>query len=421
VAEAGASDAPPSWAGALAQQTAQASPAATTAAAPPVDPAWGRSQARDASQRDVDSTGVPWHWPPIDMAARKVINDPTFRPTAKGYPGYPPGMTGFITKRAQEIDAHLNWVAQNPKLWGRDAYNAIKDANPELASALLRYTSGDAKVPSSSGRLVELRNRIFTLGHKIDPTFNETNYGNRVMLKAAITHGQDGRTLVSMATAYDHLEAIKKAAMDLKQAQVLGGQIVPANWIYQHYISLFPGNLQGRTVLEKFNYGIHLIAPEVARAQKGSAPTKMEITDAEGNLSPTQDIGILINNINFAEDRMRDRFQAISTKFKSMSGGHMDEDMKRMFQVYEKQGLSFDAPENAPGQEQGLDPGLVPLLNGGSYSDGLARFTNSPRSGVTPGGGGGGGRSSEDSQAIDWAQAHPSDPRAQQILKMHGM
>jgi hypothetical protein len=372
VAEAGASDAPPVWVGQTLDQ-----PPATLPATPPVDPAWGRSRAIEAARANVDSGGNYFLRGPIDAAARKAVNDPMFRPTSKGYPGYPPAMTPYITTRAKEISDHLDWIANDPHLWGRNAYNAIREADPEMATALMGYVRGDQPLPSSA-RYSGLRDRLIGLGHKMDWSFNQSNYANRVQLKAALTHGQDGRTIVSMATGWDHLEFLKRAAMDLKQAQVSSPAFkdMPiANWLVQKWYEQAPswtGVLPGRTAIEKFKYGVRLIAPEVARAQKGAAPTNMEVNDAAASLDPSQSVEVLMSNIQVAEDRMRERYKNIATKFKSLSGGHGDPDMLRMFKNFEAQGLGFDPPP--PGT---VDPGPVPMTGGGSYSDGMRNFLQS--------------------------------------------
>ena len=332
-------------------------------------------------------------------------------------------------RRQYEIERELDRIQQDPNLKGEAALNAIRQVNPEFASALDGYVQGRFRVPNAS-RYQTLVNRIIGLGAKVDPTFNAQTYDKRAWIAKDITSGQDGRTLTSIATADDHVQELKRAIEEVRRNATIGGPLRGsdyANAIYQAYIKHAPDLAPGASVDAKhavnaYNYLVHLVAPEIARAQKGSAPTLEEINHAEGALSSTQDPDGLLLYLSGAEDLFHQRFNEIRQRFVSMSGGHPDSDMMNLFRRYERRGFAFDQPPQGSG---GVDPGLYPPGLGKSYGDARGDFMNRPwrpSTPVSPAPGRQGQSSPQsDDDAIKWARAHPDDPRAKQILQLNGL
>lgn len=217
-----------------------------------------------------------WRTDLMNAAALQAVNDPMFKAGAKGnYPGYPVAETGFIMRRAQEIQGQLEQI-KNSNLTGPAAEAAIRRVDPQLADALKQYVQGNLPVPQTARYGNLAAQWILPLGQKMDPSFNENNFRTRYQTKKDFTSGVDGRTLTSVATAKKHLTAAL-AAMD-HVPNYLWSQI--GNW--RSLDMIVPPEVQ--QAIGVLDNSIHTGSNEYERALLGGKPSRGSITDTEAEL-----------------------------------------------------------------------------------------------------------------------------------------
>ena len=371
--------------------------------------------------------GAKYNAGSLDQFARKAINNPLFKPTAKGvYPASTTNMTGWITRRSQQIENDLRRIEQDPRFDPQPgdtdqqkqrkraaAWRAINSVDPELATSMLGYVNGDNPVPMSQ-QFAPLRAHIIALGQKIDPTFNANTYANRANIRRDITVGVDGRTMAGIATANAHVQRAIELADELKKIQTpeLGPWLTAQQQGWQKNAPpIAGGDAHVRELVNQFNYEVGLIAPEVMRAQKGAAPTQGEVNDFQHLMDASQPADELIGRLRNAQDLFHQRMNQMVQRFTTLSGGKPDSAMMSWFHEFERQGFQFEPPIGG-----GVQDALPPLMGGGTVTDAIRNFMQERPSGgpITP------QRSQDDSDALNWARANPNDPRAKRILQHLG-
>ncbi|HEX3524204.1 MAG TPA: hypothetical protein VHT52_19210 [Stellaceae bacterium] len=365
-------------------------------------PSQALAQAKAAGKRNT---------PAINQLARKMASG-VLRP--QDYKGVPNDVLAFANARRLEIENELNSIQSNKDLTGQAAYNAIHKVDPEFADALKGYVNGDFPVPSGVRNLPMLQ-RIIGLGQKMDPYFNAATYQNRNAAVKQWTSGVNGRNLVSQLTSLDHIAYLKQLASQIPYQHGLGPML--NRWIQEGIAQgpqseWFQAATKARDALNLYNSEVALIAPEVARAQKGAAPTQAEERAVIDGLTG-KDPESIQHNIDGAETLIRHRLGENAAQFKAAMGGHPVQDYEKLFSNFERKGISFTEGDPGPG-----------LRSGRSYSDEFRYQMQQPYTPPSQTGAGPqqapqqqSGGQSDDDQARTWAKAHPDDPRSKKILE----
>jgi hypothetical protein len=394
VAQAGASDAPQPGM----QRLAQAQPQAQQPQFTPTP-----SQALEDAANDKDRiSGKGFQTAPIDQIAHDLVNG-TRIPTAKGLPGVPPKVFDYAVKRQSEIEADLARIQADPRLKGKAAMDAIRKVDPSFADTLDGYISGRMKMPTAQ-RSQGLVSKIIGLGSKVDPTFNAQTFQTRQGTMRAFTVGPQGQSLVSIATAYSHLNSYKA---DLEKLKALGGlqnlrmRTVGGTWLLGKAAG---GTPEERALIGALNNEMETSANEYERGTTGGKPTVSGRDMAIGqmdwkSLDPDTAIGDVDNKISLLKARM----DKLKMDFTAGTGRQPDA-MFKLFDQFSKSGQAQEQTDPL-GVAPAPSPELTPVLKQvDSYRPPAAPQASSP----------------EDTRALDWARSHPDDPRSKQILEHLG-
>lgn len=393
VAEAGASDAPQPGMERLAQaQQPQFTPTPSKAL-------------QDAANDKDRISGKGFQTAPIDQIAHDLVNG-TRIPTAKGLPGVPPAVFDYAVARQGEIESDLARIQADPKLKGKAAMDAIRKVDPSFADTLDGYISGRMKMPTAQ-RSQGLVSKIIGLGSKVDPTFNAQTFQTRQGTMRAFTVGQQGQSLVSIATAYSHLNSYKA---DLEKLKTLGGlqnlrmRTVGGAWLLGKAAG---GSPEERALIGALNNEMETSANEYERGTTGGKPTVSGRDMAIGqmdwkSLDPDTAIGDVDNKISLLKARM----DKLKMDFTAGTGRQPDA-MFKLFDQFSKTGGAQEQTDPL-GVAPSPSPDLTPVLKQvDSYRPPAAQ---TPAAANSP----------ADTQALDWARSHPDDPRSKQILEHLG-
>lgn len=384
VAAAGASDAPQPGMQRLAQQQQ-----------PDFTPS--PSQALQDAANDKDRiTGQGFQTEPIEQIARKLVTGAA-RPTQKGLPGVPPKVFEYAQKRALEIERDLDRIQADPRLTGQKALAAIRKVDPQLAEDVAAYTNGSIAPPRGASALRPPWDRVVALGSKVDPTFSGSTFQTRASTLRDFTSGQDGRNLVSIATAYRHLHAVQE---DMKN--------IPSGLLAQYFgkykgIGPLVATPEQQAALNRLDNDINTASAEYERALTGGKPTVSGREDQMADLDYRKLTPEAIQgNIQGKIDRLKERMENLKQYF-TAGVGRQPEDMFKVFDSFSRSGSS------KPGADE---LGATPVASPGDADAlrALDRERPSPAAARTP----------EDNQALDWARSHPDDPRSKQILEHLG-
>jgi hypothetical protein len=292
-------------------------------------------------------------WTKVDDLAQRIALG--YVPVAE-YRQYPAKMLAAAQARSLEISSEMQDIADNPNIKGAEqVYRELAKVNRYMP--LRAYVNGAIQIPSSAWRNTNFRDLVVKLGQKADPAFSQQTALQRFAAVKNATSGPNGRTLLSMAVANGHLNFVEQAAIEIQRA---GGQITAENAagspflnrIYQTWITEYApdkyGNVDAKHSVLNFNNLVHLVAPEVARAQKGAAPTLGEIHDVESTLNATQDTPGLLTYLESSRHLIRQRFNEIGNVWKIQTGGHTVEDLTKVFEHSTRTGnASFELPKGA--------------------------------------------------------------------------
>jgi hypothetical protein len=303
----------------------------------------------------------------------------------------PDAVRPWVENRVAELNKRLDhvqeWAQTHPNFTGKAALDAIKWADPNFGGALEGYVSGEFPLPGT--RNPQLLNKIISFGNIVDPRFNAYTAKTRAELVKKYTSGTEGRNLVSRLTSLDHLESLKELAAKVPYIPGLGAKI---NRLLQEglaegpealgqirdYFAGTPGlSEQQRQDLTAYLYELNLIAPEVARAQKGAAPTNFDEASIVKGMTgfPPE---ILMNNIDKARHLIQQRMREDYGHFQEGMGGpnrKNPHEYDGLFKNFEHGGMSFDP---LPAGSTGNQPPPVALRSGRSYGEELTERMKEP-------------------------------------------
>jgi hypothetical protein len=364
----------------------------------------------------------------------------------------------YISARVAEINGELDriqdWGDKHPGFRGNKVLDKIREVNPAFAGQLAGYVSGAA--PVVGGARNPLLQRIIGLGHLVDERFNQGTYANRNALVKSYTSGVNGRNLVSQLTSLDHLDYLNELAGKVPYIPGIGAAMNRAiqaglkegpeaiGWITD-FVKGQPGlSDEARQNLTLYMRELTLIAPEVARAQKGAAPTISEEQEfIKGMTGYAPDI--LQRNIEGARHLIQQRLMENGANFARGMGGNIPGEFANLFKKFENRGMGFDDPA-----EKGTDqPPPAQLRSGRTFSEELkhqltqpvlpppsaapaapatpaapappsAAPAAAPAAPAAPATAPGKSSLPNADEARAWARAHPDDPYAKRILQSLG-
>lgn len=189
------------------QQVAQAGGAAgPTGIAPWEQPSKGHmlpSAAIDAARRaGFQNTDI------IEQQGRAAVNNQL---RIQDWRAIPPEVRPFIQARGQELAREFDRILTDPTIRGDEVYRRIAEFDPSFAATLHGYVSGNVPPPASAWQNPSYRDRVVGLGNKVDPSFTYHTFKTRGATLVEFARGADGRTITSIATAYDHASRLLDA------------------------------------------------------------------------------------------------------------------------------------------------------------------------------------------------------------------
>jgi hypothetical protein len=291
--------------------------------------------------------------------------------------GMSPKYRAFVDARRIEIGNELNDILRS-NMRGNQVYDAVNQRIPGFGNQIKGYVEGRYPLPRTSAQRNPMLQWIQKLGEKADPSFTANTFTQRNNMVKQFTQGQDGRLLTGIATANDHIGFAREKIETLRQqGQFGGGGILPGgyqgSWLnsaYQAYISGAPdwapgANPVGRQAVLDLENTINLIAPEIARAQKGAAPTVSEINHQREKLSAARSPDDLLKMLDSAQHLFIQRGKELSNRFQAGMGRDPARGIQGLMDDFEKKGRNFDpATGDAPG---GYLPGVRHDTLGGAW------------------------------------------------------
>jgi hypothetical protein len=321
-----------------------------------------------------------------------------------------------VSARAREIELKLNGIAES-NLSPAAARHQIQKVLPQFLGQLEGYVSGQNQVPSG-GRNLPMMPYIISLGHKLDPGWNEQTAKVRFAKMKDMTSGAGGRRLLSGVTSMDHLDHLQELSDKLPYWYGPGRKV---NQAIQGYLRdyapewITPEDWQkDANAIIEYEATLKLVAPEVERAQKGAAGTKGENEDyirtMSSDLRPEQ----RRQNIGSARTLIWQRTKNDVTSAAAAMGVRPE----TLLNPYDRFHTGGGMSDNGKAEDGSAGNSPVPTRSGFDFSGTARRMLTQPppRAGAAPA-----GPSRDDQEAISWARAHPGDRRAQDILRANGM
>jgi hypothetical protein len=347
VAEAGASDAPPSWLSPSAradiggQQTAQADTGATQPAFVPQE----SKAAADAFNSDRINPSA------VNQVGLDILHG--WKPSADDMKTKPHLMHAGQA-RALELEQDLGRI-QNSKLTGQKVIDALNTVDPTIASTVKGYADGTIPPPRSTAQLRPGLARDLALATKYDPTFTGSTYQTRAGTLRAYTVGTQGQNLVSIATAYSHLKAYKNALEQLKASSLAANLRMRGPGGLYGADKALGGTPQERALIGVLNNEMETSSNEYERGTTGGKPTVSGRDEQMGQMNwRTQDPDVAIANVDNKIALLKARMDMLKTGF-TAGVGRQPGEMFRLFDTFAKAGAA-QAGSDALGATAVPDP-----------------------------------------------------------------
>ena len=283
---------------------------------------------------------------------------------------WPDAYRNYVGARVTELENELNDVVRS-NLRGDAVYAAVNARVPGFGDNIKGYVEGSYALPKKTARSSPILDWIQRLGAKADPSFSGNRFAQRANVVKSFTTGQDGRAVTGYGTGNGHINTAISQVDEVERVgqitnmRLIGGNAGPAlNRLYQGYITQVPENAPGanragaQAVLRLQNT-IKLVAPEIARAMKGAAPTLREIEDVEGKLSSAQHPDDLRHMLLDARHLFIQRAHELNGRFQAGIGRDPVRGISSMLENIERGGgFKYDpAPEGTINAPISLPPG----------------------------------------------------------------
>lgn len=262
-----------------------------------------------------------------------------------------------------------------------DPLSDLTPAEAATAKGLANYT---LPISILSRMQPAQKERLIQHAQAIEPNFDVKQYPIREALQKSFTSGPDAANIASLNTVIGHLGRLSDAASELHNRS-----ITPWNAIANEAASL-----TGNSAPTKFEQTKAAVASEMAKLFKGTgSPTDSGIREWEKTLSSSSSPEQLKTAIDGAVELMQSRADALRQKYEN---GFAKPNERGWLNTQSKAVL----------RKLGVDPGALDSASGNGTP--AVQTPTQPQ------------LSQEDQTAINWARSNPSDPRAAQILKLHG-
>jgi len=196
------------------------------------------------------------------------------------------------------------------------ALTSLAGADPATAALVKKIANYEIN-PQSLSTKGGHRESLLGMVAQYDPTYDQTQYGARTAVKKDFNSGQAARNIRSLNTAIGHLNNLKTAADELKNAG------------FQLWNKIANSTLTGagdpRTT--KFNVAANSVESEVASLFKGTGATDQEIKAWREQLSSAQSPAQLHTAIDTLLSLMASRMQALDSQYKAGMGKPKDFEM----------------------------------------------------------------------------------------------
>ncbi|HEX3523937.1 MAG TPA: hypothetical protein VHT52_17855 [Stellaceae bacterium] len=305
-------------------------------------------------------------------------------------------------REAATMRAHALNIMSDPRKSGDQALAAIeKEVDPQVANSVRNLRDG-GMIPTGRAAQTPSFQLILGLTHKVDPGFDVNNPAARRALMLEYIRGPSARTIISAATADDHLRLLRQSAEALKEFQGDRPLMTRIKEMYFRHLGSASNPREMRAMAAFGNYqdALHLIAPEVARAQSGAAPTVRGIAEQEEYMGADVPTELLLQRIDNRRFLMAERIKELRDAYNQRIGNPRL-GIERTFSGFEKRtgwGAIFNDKD-----PMAANAAPVPLRSGGSYSDAANRAGTD----LDP--------------ARQWLLTHPNDPLAPQVRKELGI
>jgi len=251
-------------------------------------------------------------------------------PAAQAY-GTPAG--DKISDGNMTVNQYVNAVKQNlgsqPLGSAQPADDFLKDKTPEQVNAynsLAPIEQNNVKnLLTGSALLSDLvtskgiagqnqRQKLIAEAQKIDPTFSENTNKIRYNFNKDWNDATTvvGKTKTSINTALSHLA---ETATDAQK-------MTPSDWKWINKTTNWWDANTGNPNITNLQYGLTLLATEVAAVYKGAAPTDDEIKKQEAILGPDLAKGQFSGLFNTVASRLSGKISSLNYQYKSTMGSN---------------------------------------------------------------------------------------------------
>lgn len=257
----------------------------------------------------------------------------------------------------------------------------IRNVDPQLAQDVQNLIEG-GRPPTGREAAKPGFQLIFSLARKADPSFDINTLNTRASTMRSFATGQDGRTLTSMATAGHHLDSLAGVADRLNQFSTQSDWVNAVTNMYAEHLGYgfgptSPLGPDAGARIKNYDTVLHMVAPEIARAVKGAAPTLTEIKDIEGQLGANVPKEVLRQNVEHQRELIRARLDELKRRYETGVGNNPRIGLGKLFTASSSQPgfTERDFGQPPPGT---LQPAIPPLPPGFNLADGLRQLNDRP-------------------------------------------
>lgn len=326
----------------------------------------------------------------------------------------------LIAARKAELERNIQAIIRDRRLDDPDPEKRkqkVLDAVEKISPTAKQYVQGFIEGRYAPSKYTMTRMPwMFALSNKADPTIDQSTFQTRASTLRSFSSGQDGRNMTSIATAYSHLHNYIR---DLEELKKFEGENPGMITIAREYFGTTKGlsQLTGLTPEQKALFArldneMDTSGTEYERALTGGKPTVTGRGEQVGKMDwRKRDVDAAIadarNKITLLNARMK--YQ----EYRFTAGiGRQPAELKRMFDVYSREGRGAGADELGALPTPDADTAKVVRWMLDHPGVPLPRTTPPPRAT--------GDDTDGATDARAWARSHPNDPRAKDILKELG-
>lgn len=285
---------------------------------------------------------------------------------------------GMIQKYGPENAADIADIHNKIAAQVQTSTGQLSADQSAVAEAISKYQQNPATV---LGRMpAGEREKIMAYVQSINPEYQQSEFANRSRMRQEFTSGQSGKAVKALNQVTAHLGELNETFNKLNNTGV--------NW-YNAAKNAISGQFDDPAVAA-FQVKKQAVASEIAKLMKGSGvPAESEIKEWEKSF----------NNAMGPQ-----QMKAVMDSAARLMGGAVS----ALHNQYE---TAFSSPRETPFLDEnsqkvfrklGIDPTEVDPMARGGETEGK-QF------------------SPEDLRFIKWARTHSNDPRAQRILRAHGL